>query len=118
MAGATVRISEKSRETLRALAAKTGESMQAVLDRAVEEYRRERLMEEVNAAYAALRADPEAWAEWQKELAAWDATLMDGLDPNERWTEDGEVTYVENTTGDQSCSRGDLVRGSGPGARP
>jgi predicted transcriptional regulator len=118
MASATVRISEKTRKTLRELAAKTGESMQSVLDRAVEEYRREQFMKEVNAAYAALRADPEAWADWQKELAVWDATLMDGLDPNERWTADGEVTYVESAAGGQSGARGDLVRGSGSGARP
>jgi hypothetical protein len=118
MASATVRISEKSRQTLRELAAKTGDSMQAILDRAVEEYRRERLMDEVNAAYAALRADPEAWADWQRELAVWDATLMDGLDPNERWTADGEVTYVERATDDQSGPGRDLVRGSGSGARP
>ena len=116
MASATVRISERSRETLRQLAAKSGESMQAILDKAIEQYRQERLMEEVNAAYAALRADPAAWADWQNEMAAWDATLMDGLDPNERWTADGEVTYVESDAADQSASGGDLVRGSRSGA--
>jgi hypothetical protein len=92
MAGTTVRISEKSRQTLRELAAKSGESMQTILDRAVEQHRRQRILEEGNAAYARLREDPVAWAEWQKELAAWDATLMDGLDPDEIWTEDGQVT--------------------------
>jgi predicted transcriptional regulator len=91
MASATVRISERSRETLRKLAAKSGESMQAILDRAIEEYRRQQILEEGNAAYARLREDPEAWAEWKRELAIWDATLMDGLDPDEVWTEDGRV---------------------------
>ena len=93
MAGTTVRISEKSRQTLRELAAKSSESMQTILDRAVEQYRRQQILEEGNAAYARLREDPAAWAEWQKELAAWDATLMDGLDPDEIWTEDGRVTH-------------------------
>jgi hypothetical protein len=41
----------------------------------------------VDAGYAALRADPEAWAEVEAERKLWDATLMDGLDPKERWTE-------------------------------
>jgi predicted transcriptional regulator len=93
MPSVTVRISEKSWKTLCELAEKSGESPEAVLERAIEEYRRERFMEAANAAYAALRADPEAWAEYQKELALWDCTLMDGLDPNEIWHPDGTVTY-------------------------
>jgi predicted DNA-binding protein len=117
MASATVRISDKSREALRKLSQETGESMQAILDKAIEEYRQERLMSQVNAAYAALRADPEAWAEWQKEIAVWDATLMDGLDPNERWTADGDVTHHEGAARDQPDPGRDLVRGSGSGAR-
>src|SRR5438094_10629711 len=117
MASVTVRISSKSREALRKLCEETGETMPAILDKAIEEYRRERLMEQVNAAYAALRADPEAWAEWQKEIAVWDATLMDGLDPNERWTADGDVTYHESAASDQSEPRGDLARRSGSSAR-
>jgi hypothetical protein len=95
MASATVRISQKSHQTLRELAANSGESMQAILDRAVEEHRRRLFMDEVNAAYAALRQDPEAWAEVLKERAEWDATLMDGLDPNEQWTPEGDVIYKD-----------------------
>lgn len=95
MASATVRISEEAREALREISAESGESMQAILDRAIEAYRRKRFFEQLNADYAALRANPEAWAEYQKELALWDATLMDGLDPNEHWTEDGEVVWKQ-----------------------
>ena len=95
MASATVRISEKSHQALRKLAAESGESMQAILDRAIEEHRRRLFLEAANAEYAALREDPEAWAEYQKELALWESTLMDGLDPNERWSADGNVAYRE-----------------------
>ena len=45
-----------------------------------EEYRR-RLLEATNQAYAALRADPVAWAEECAEREAWDVTLLDGLEP-------------------------------------
>jgi hypothetical protein len=45
-----------------------------------EEYRR-RMLEETNRAYAALRADPLAWAEECAERAIWDITLQDGLEP-------------------------------------
>ena len=63
--------------------------MTEVLDKALDAYRRKVFFEQMNAGYAALRADPEAWAEFEAERKAWDATLMDGLDPDERWTEDG-----------------------------
>ena len=47
-------------------------------------------MEETNRAYAALRADPDDSREELAERALWDATLLAGLDENERWTGDGE----------------------------
>jgi hypothetical protein len=34
---------------------------------------------QVNAAYAALRDDPRAWADVEAERREWDATLADGL---------------------------------------
>ncbi len=76
----TIHISEHTRDVLRELAQVAGVSMQEVLEQAVEAYQRERLLAEVNAGYAALRTDPQAWQEWQEELSAWDATLADGLE--------------------------------------
>jgi hypothetical protein len=61
--------------------------MQALLDKAIEEYRRKRFLEEVNAAYATLRQNPDAWAAVEQERAEWDATLEDGLTPAEIRTE-------------------------------
>ncbi|MGI4791820.1 MAG: hypothetical protein ACRYFS_23605 [Janthinobacterium lividum] len=84
---ATVRISEQSHVRLRELAAQSGEPMQAVLDKALEQYRRQKFWEECNAAYTALQQDAEAWKEYQEELKVWEVTLMDGLDPNEVWTD-------------------------------
>jgi predicted transcriptional regulator len=93
MASLTVRISPAAHANLRQLADEGGETMQAILEKAVESYRRQRFMEEFNAAYAALRADSQAWSEIEKERAIWDGTLMDGLDPNETWTDDGDVVF-------------------------
>jgi hypothetical protein len=76
---ATVRISDSARGTLRGLARAEGKSMLALLDEAVEALRRQRFLEEVNAAYAALRADPRAWADLEVERREWDAALSDGL---------------------------------------
>ncbi|MBI3944654.1 MAG: toxin-antitoxin system protein [Armatimonadetes bacterium] len=73
-----------------------GDTVQAVLVKAVESYRRRRLLERASAAYEAPRRDPEGWAELQRERAAWDGALLDGLDPEERWTEDGRVVSPDN----------------------
>lgn len=54
--------------------------MQEVLEEALELYRRKQLLEATNAAYAALRAEPDTWDELEAERKAWDATLADGLE--------------------------------------
>lgn len=82
MAGSMVRISEQARNSLRALAEQDGQSMQAVLDRAIESYRRQRMLESVNAAYASLSG--QEWAEVGEERRLWDGTLGDGLDTQDR----------------------------------
>jgi predicted transcriptional regulator len=84
-----VRISDHTREALREMAHAEQESMQSVLEKAVEQYRRRRLFEELDAAYAKLQEDPEAWRSIEDERKAWDATLGDGLDRGESWGEDG-----------------------------
>ena len=78
MGQAMVRINEHTHQALREMAQAEHRTMQAVLELAVEEYRRRRLLEEANAAYALLRCDPEAWQEIQAERAEWEA-LPDGL---------------------------------------
>lgn len=64
----------------RQLAAEDRVSMQEVLDRALQDYRRARMFAKANQGYAALRADPEAWAEELEERRAWDSTLMDDVE--------------------------------------
>jgi hypothetical protein len=89
MSTPTVRISAASHRLLKELAEQTGETMGDVLDKALDLYRRKVFFEQLNAGYGELRADPNAWAEHLSERTLWDATLLDGLDPGERWTEDG-----------------------------
>jgi predicted transcriptional regulator len=80
MASTTVRVSEHTHDLLHKLAAATGEPLQKVLERAVENYRREQFFAELDAAYARLQADPVAWEEELAERAVWEVTLADGLD--------------------------------------
>jgi hypothetical protein len=63
----------------------------------VEAERRQGLLEATNAAYTSLRGDPEAWQAELPERALWDATLLDGLESDERWTEGGDVVRPVGT---------------------
>jgi predicted transcriptional regulator len=76
----TVRVSLRTRDLLQELAHTSGSSMQAVLEQALEQCRRQQLLDATNAAYAALHAAPEAWADLEQERLAWDQTLADGLE--------------------------------------
>jgi predicted transcriptional regulator len=95
MSEPTVRISEAAQQILNELAAQTGQTTMEILERALDAYRRKLFFEQVNAGYAELRADPAAWAEHLAERKQWDATLMDGLDPGEHWTENGRCLAPE-----------------------
>lgn len=75
-----IRVSARAKELLGVLAKRDGTSMQKVLDEAVEQYHRDRFLDEVNAAYLRLKSDPVAWKEELAERADWDSTLMDGLE--------------------------------------
>ena len=83
MSTVTVRVDRQTHGALKELAASGKQSVQSVLADAVERYRRERFLAQCNADYARLRQDDEAWAEELEERAAWDATLLDGLEDEE-----------------------------------
>jgi predicted transcriptional regulator len=91
MESVTVRIPTQLRDVLKAMAEQMNQSMQDVITRAVENYRRELFFAQANEAYARMMADPVQKAEHEAELREWDGTLMDGLDPDEQWNEDGSV---------------------------
>ncbi|HUG16147.1 MAG TPA: hypothetical protein VMM78_14145 [Thermomicrobiales bacterium] len=57
--------------------------MTDILDRAVERYRRDRLLEVANEAWAEVLADPVARAEVEREDAVIDAMMGDGLEAEE-----------------------------------
>lgn len=79
MSSTTVRISSNAREILRKLAAETGEPMQMLIEEAIEAYRRQRFLDDTNAAFAALRKNPKRWKAELGERKAWDRTLADDL---------------------------------------
>jgi len=76
----TVRISKSAHRALRDLAEREHVPLQTVLDRAIENYRRNRFLDAVNATYDALRSDPEKWTTELKEREEWTRTSGDGDD--------------------------------------
>lgn len=87
----TVNLSDEARETLYELAGGENRSLESVLERALEVYRRESFLEKANKGYAALREDAASNDEWEKEQKLFENTLMDGLDPEEDWDEEGKL---------------------------
>ncbi len=87
----SIRINEFSHRTLRQLAEAMGESMQTVLTKAIEEYRRKQFFEQLDISFAALKNDSAAWQEEVEERALLAGTLSDGLEADEAWTEDGRL---------------------------
>jgi hypothetical protein len=57
--------------------------MSANAEQSLETRRREQFLEQVNVAYAELRADREAWSGIEAARREWDAALADGLTPAE-----------------------------------
>jgi hypothetical protein len=92
MADTNVPVSEQTLARLEEMAGWAGVSVPEALEQAINDQYDRKFWEAVDAGYAALRADPAAWAQVEAERKLWDGTLMDGLDPSERWTDDGNVT--------------------------
>jgi hypothetical protein len=78
MASTTIRISETSRKILNDLSQRDKKSMQAVLEQAIETYRRQRFLKGLSDDFAALRKDGKKWNTELEERHAWDVTLSDG----------------------------------------
>lgn len=74
--------------------------MQHIRAEAVEALRRQRFLEQVNSAYASLRADTRKWKDVEAERRAWDHTLGDGLVVSE-----ARVKYGTGLTRSRAKSR-------------
>ena len=79
MASHNVRLSEAAHGLLRQFAEAEGKSMQAILEEALEEYKRKKFWSATNAAFQALQRNHKAWKEEQQERTLWDNALFDGL---------------------------------------
>ena len=79
----TIRVSTETHQRLSELAQQLDLPLQEATARAVRLLADQIFWQQTNAAYTALRADKAASAEFDGEVAAWDATLLDGLEDEE-----------------------------------
>lgn len=80
MSSVNIRISSNSYQILKTLAQNKGQSMQSIIDQAIEDLRRRKMLEATNSAFSALKADKEVWAEETEERELWENTLLDGIE--------------------------------------
>ena len=80
MSSVNVRISSNSYQILKSLSKGKGQTMQSVIDQAIEDLRRRKMLEATNSAFSALKADKEAWDQESEEREIWENTLADGIE--------------------------------------
>jgi hypothetical protein len=76
---ATARILDTDHALLQELSAQTGKQQQEIIHEALAAFHRERMLDDINAAFALLKRDEDAWREEQAERTAWDGTIADGV---------------------------------------
>lgn len=77
---ATVRIAPAAHAALTAIARMKHVTLTEALSQSIEIYRRELMLQALDADYAALRADPKTWARELTEREPWESTSADGLE--------------------------------------
>jgi hypothetical protein len=78
--GTTIRVREHVHASLQSLSTEMGESIQDIVEEAVEAFRRQRMLDQHNQAYAALKADPKRWQEELAERSGWNRANADRLE--------------------------------------
>ena len=86
MATTTIRVPAATHARLRQLAADEARSMGQVIDALLDDYEKRMFFARLTEDFARLRADPAAWADYEAEQTAWEATLGDGLE-DDPWSQ-------------------------------
>ncbi len=82
----TIRINMDVYKILKEIADFENESMQKIVEKALEEYRTKKFFNQLNESVARYKTSKDDWMEEHEERKLWDNTLMDGLeDDHETW---------------------------------
>ncbi|MGC4107799.1 MAG: hypothetical protein QM753_15870 [Thermomicrobiales bacterium] len=90
----TVRVDDALAATLRSIAVEEQRPMGQVIADAIAHYQRERFWRDVEESVERLRADPEAWADYQAEVRSLEGGSMDGLTDEEPYFTAEEVEDI------------------------
>ena len=80
MQSVNVRISSQSYQILKTLAQDNSQTMQSLIDQALEDLRRRKILEATNEAFSTLKANQDLWQEEIAERKVWENTLSDGVE--------------------------------------
>jgi hypothetical protein len=69
--------SQETHQALRELADSEKTSLQTVLERAIEAYRRKRFLDDANRQFQVFRSNEDAWRRELEERNEWDITMND-----------------------------------------
>lgn len=78
MSSIQVRINENTHNVIKGIAREIGESMQSVVEHAVERYKRDIFLENLNRDFDLLRNNEQDWASELEERDLWAVTMNDG----------------------------------------
>jgi predicted transcriptional regulator len=87
MATVTIRVPKETDAKIRELAAARGKRPGQLITEAIDRYEEAAFWDEYDRQAAALRQNPAAWREWQRETSVFDGTLIDGLE-SEGWRDE------------------------------
>lgn len=75
-----VSISETAHKTLLTLVESSGDTIQAILDKAIENYRRSLFLVGANEAFVSLRQNEALWQDEVADRQVWEQTLADEVE--------------------------------------
>lgn len=73
-----VRVNHEDKDLLKAISEREGESMAAILHKALKAYQKQQFFQDLNSAYARVRRGDDAWKTEQTEREQW-SNLNDGI---------------------------------------
>ena len=84
----SIRVSRDTHERLKRIAEKEHRALGDMIDLLVDEYQQQAFRRAVHESFCGLREDPAEREAYLKDMAAWDVTLMDGLEDEPPYEDD------------------------------
>ena len=76
----TIRLDDATIEILRHLEKQSGMSKKNILIQALNNYQRDKIIDDLNSYYKSLQEDPTRWKEELAEREIWETSVNDGLE--------------------------------------